>query len=478
MPPERSPQRPGPASHPGLPGLPARPGGFAGGGYPAGPRPGPWGPPGGRVGPSAATDLSGPFAAQPPLEHGAGVAPAAGTGPAEGSSPEEPTTDTGRTDAPAETPAAAAETVTHGTGVQETGVQETGVQETGALETGTQDSAEAQAADTTDTPDAASSGAPEETPAARPSRLSLRPLSQRRQAEAGALLRPGSAPRLRPRPAQEADEAEAAVAGTPQSASGDELFASAEEGDAASPTTASAPAAAAAPDPDGIAHGTASNGFDRYGADPDGADRDGAGQLGAGYPNGAGHTNGAGQANGARDTNGAAHTNGSGLPVRGRSGPETAPRRPAAVLNNRERTPIFDEVASVWFREPEPNAPTAVDPEWDAADRPDFEAGAPSLAAVDAGTTEAGLPRRRPRAHLVPGSARPGPPSGRTGENGAAVPRRSPDAVRGRLASYQRGVADGRSNRPVQRPDGDTAGGIPNRGPAHAAGPHTEEEEQ
>ena len=148
------------------------------------------------------------------------------------------------------------------------------------------------------------------------------------------------------------------------------------------------------------------------------------------------------------------------------------------MVNNRERTPIFDEVASVWFREPEPNAPIAVDPEWDAADRPDFEAGAPSLAAVDAGTTEAGLPRRRPRAHLVPGSARPGPSSDRAGENGAAVPRRNPDAVRGRLASYQRGVADGRSNRPVQSPDGDPADGAPNHGPAHAAGPYTEEEEQ
>jgi hypothetical protein len=155
------------------------------------------------------------------------------------------------------------------------------------------------------------------------------------------------------------------------------------------------------------------------------------------------------------------------------------PRRPAAVLNNRERTPIFDEVASVWFREPEPNDPGGVDPEWDAADRPDFESGAPSLAAVDAGTTEAGLPRRRPRAHLVPGSARPAPSSsGGAAENGPAVPRRNAESVRGRLASSQRGVADGRSNRPAQPPDGGPAGGAPTRGPAHAAGPHTEEEEQ
>ena len=66
------------------------------------------------------------------------------------------------------------------------------------------------------------------------------------------------------------------------------------------------------------------------------------------------------------------------------------------------------------------------------------------------------LPRRRPRAQLVPGSARPAPtraPSpGGPAESGP--PKRNPDAVRGRLASYQRGVADGRSTRLSRRPDG------------------------
>jgi signal transduction histidine kinase len=483
--PPRPGTRPGPASHPGLPGLPARPAGFAAGPYGPGPRPGPWGPPGGdRIGSSAATDLSGPFAAQPPT--GDGTDPAPGTGRDDGSAPAGPGTGPARTDPSADTSGAADATTASTAFVGEGPGHGTDGHETAGPATGDTEAAEPESDVAAATPGGPPREAPEEAPAARPSRLSLRPLSQRRQTEAGALLRPGSAPRLRPRATQDADEV--GVAPEP-SATGDELFASAEDGDTASPGTASTPAAASL-DGTGVApdqHGPDRHEPDQHGSDrqhgpdelapvqqapvqqapvqqapdqlaPDqhGPDRNGSGQVGAGYTNG----------------------HGSGLPVRPRSGPETAPRRPAAVLNNRERTPIFDEVASVWFREPEPDAPTGLDPEWEAADRPDFEAGAPSLASVDAGTTEAGLPRRRPRAHLVPGSARPGPPSGRTGENGAATPRRSPDAVRGRLASYQRGVADGRSSRPAQPPDGGSADGVPTRGPAHAAGPYTEEEEQ
>ena len=280
MPPEPGPHgpgaRPGPASHPGLPGLPARPGGFAGGGYPAGPRPGPWGPPGGRVGPSAATDLSGPFAAQPPVEDGAGAAPA------DGPSPEGVTPDAGRTDAPAEAAAVHGASGTEpgstnpgsmGPGVTDPGVDEAGTPATGSLETAGPEMGASETAEAADTPDGTSSGSPDESPAARPSRLSLRPLSQRRQTETGALLRPGSAPRLRPRPSQDADGADEAVAGAGHSAGGDELFASAEEGDAASPTTASTPAAAYEP------QGTGPNGFDRNGSDRNGADRNGSDQT-------------------------------------------------------------------------------------------------------------------------------------------------------------------------------------------------------
>jgi hypothetical protein len=96
-----------------------------------------------------------------------------------------------------------------------------------------------------------------------------------------------------------------------------------------------------------------------------------------------------------------------------------------------------------------------------------WRAAAATADALDAGagdgTTEAGLPKRRPRAHLVPGAARTGAPA-----EGPAVPRRSAEAIRGRLASYQQGVTDGRTTRRA-RP-ADTAG-------EHDARPGDEEEQ-
>jgi hypothetical protein len=68
-----------------------------------------------------------------------------------------------------------------------------------------------------------------------------------------------------------------------------------------------------------------------------------------------------------------------------------------------------------------------------------WQAAAAAEANQPAELTPAGLPRRRPMAQLVPGSA----PSAQ-----AAAPARRPrdaDAVRGRLANYQRGLQSGRS---------------------------------
>jgi hypothetical protein len=61
-------------------------------------------------------------------------------------------------------------------------------------------------------------------------------------------------------------------------------------------------------------------------------------------------------------------------------------------------------------------------------------------------TTQAGLPRRVPRANLVPGSVG----SGGSGSQDAAVeaPARSADAARSRMASFQRGVREGRAAAP------------------------------
>ena len=69
---------------------------------------------------------------------------------------------------------------------------------------------------------------------------------------------------------------------------------------------------------------------------------------------------------------------------------------------------------------------------------------AEALAVPAAGdTTQAGLPRRVPRANLVPGSVGSG---GSDAE--AEAPVRSPDAVRLRMSSFQRGVREGRAATP------------------------------
>ncbi len=58
---------------------------------------------------------------------------------------------------------------------------------------------------------------------------------------------------------------------------------------------------------------------------------------------------------------------------------------------------------------------------------------------VTAETTAMGLPRRQPRALLVPGAA--------GGTESPSAPVRSAESIRGRLASYQRGTQEGRQAR-------------------------------
>ena len=144
--------------------------------------------------------------------------------------------------------------------------------------------------------------------------------------------------------------------------------------------------------------------------------------------------------------------------VPGRATPERPPGRPGAP--QRERTPIYDEVASAWFREAPPSAGPD-EAEWASSSGDEgWRAAAATADALDAGvsaggTTEAGLPKRRPRAQLVPGAARSGGAGtpGGAPDGAAAGPRRNADAIRGRLASYQRGVADGRTSRQARPAD-------------------------
>ena len=127
------------------------------------------------------------------------------------------------------------------------------------------------------------------------------------------------------------------------------------------------------------------------------------------------------------------------------------------------RLPIFDSLESDWFRrsgqplsttqrpQGAPTAPSPAQGSWKSPADEGWRA-AQALATPAAGeTTQAGLPRRVPRANLVPGSVgggNAGQGSVGSPEVEAEAPVRSPDAVRSRMASFQRGVREGRAAAP------------------------------
>lgn len=155
--------------------------------------------------------------------------------------------------------------------------------------------------------------------------------------------------------------------------------------------------------------------------------------------------------------------------------PQPVPLVPAAAaaeqpsgapVGTLEMTPIFFEV-SAWFqsdtmpiptyRAEEPAAPAAVAvihelpvngratvtaaasrrPSFDTAADAGWRAVQATMTGGDTSVTAAGLPKRRPKANLVPGSAPESAP--------AAARSRDAEAVRGRLSSYQRGLQSGRT---------------------------------
>jgi hypothetical protein len=85
-------------------------------------------------------------------------------------------------------------------------------------------------------------------------------------------------------------------------------------------------------------------------------------------------------------------------------------------------------------------------------------------------TTAAGLPKRRPHARLVPGSAGPVVPAA------GAPPRRNAEGVRDRLATHQQGVRQSRRTPVRGDSEGDGAHPVP-RGTGTAAPPNGEHDE-
>ena len=168
-------------------------------------------------------------------------------------------------------------------------------------------------------------------------------------------------------------------------------------------------------------------------------------------------------ADAASATNGAAAGSpGNGDAVDG-SGQVTVP--PAG---QEQRLPIFDSLESDWFRrsgktlttaqqrpQGAQTAPPATQGSWTSPADEGWRA-AQAVATPTAGeTTQAGLPRRVPRANLVPGSVGGGNGASGGGQGSAGSPEteaeapvRSPDVARSRMASFQRGVREGRAAAP------------------------------
>jgi hypothetical protein len=123
-----------------------------------------------------------------------------------------------------------------------------------------------------------------------------------------------------------------------------------------------------------------------------------------------------------------------------------------------QRLPIFDSLESDWFRSsgkplgnqrPAPASSgvpadqTTAQPAWVSPADEGWRAAEALVVPAAGDTTQAGLPRRVPRANLVPGSV-----GGGGGDAEAEAPTRSADAVRNRMASFQRGVREGRAAAP------------------------------
>jgi len=118
----------------------------------------------------------------------------------------------------------------------------------------------------------------------------------------------------------------------------------------------------------------------------------------------------------------------------------------AQTAGEENRLPIFESVESDWFRRGRQIGVTAQGPGveeiasgWESPADEGWRAAEAAGAPISGGLTSGGLPRRIPRANLVPGGvaeAGPEQPSGLT---------RSAAATRERMASFQRGSQRGRA---------------------------------
>jgi hypothetical protein len=131
---------------------------------------------------------------------------------------------------------------------------------------------------------------------------------------------------------------------------------------------------------------------------------------------------------------------------------------PAESVGPASRLPIFESVESDWFRRGgRPVSRTTPVPEpdeagWSSPADAGWQAAEVARAPVFADTTEAGLPKRVPKANLVPGGAVS------AAVPALPVPGRSASQTRQRLSSFQQGIRKARATAPGDETDmGDEA---------------------
>jgi signal transduction histidine kinase len=150
---------------------------------------------------------------------------------------------------------------------------------------------------------------------------------------------------------------------------------------------------------------------------------------------------------------GANGTNGNGSQNGGGTQEVTIP--PASAQD--QRLPIFDSLESDWFRRsgksmtanrgtgPQPQLQPAQAAAWTSPADEGWRAAEVVATPAAGETTQAGLPKRVPRANLVPGSVGGGDHEGTAPQS---APARTAEDIRSRMSSLQRGVREGRAAAP------------------------------
>jgi signal transduction histidine kinase len=125
---------------------------------------------------------------------------------------------------------------------------------------------------------------------------------------------------------------------------------------------------------------------------------------------------------------------------------------PAESPAEHDRLPIFEAVESHWFRHGRQPIGRFDQPSggWSSPADDGWRAAQAVHAPAAEGTTQSGLPKRVPRANLVPGTAGA---SAATAAPARPAPSRSAADAAGRYASYQRGVQQGRAAATEGNPD-------------------------